>query len=213
MRLKVSRKYLLIIIALLVITVMTVVASPFLVINRDSSSISKHKTDHLPDRPINDLPNYQDSLARVATKRTALARQYQQADTPEKKRAIIEQARETITSSIYGDIFPFWYGTAWDFNGTTETPRQGKIACGYFVSTVLRDAGWRVERTRMAQQASENIILSLTTDAYIKRFRQVAISNFISAVKEWGAGLYIVGLDIHVGFIINTGDEIYFIHS
>ena len=123
------------------------------------------------------------------------------------------QAREVITRSIYTEIFPSWYGTTWDFNGTTETPGQGKIACGYFVSTVLRDAGWRVQRVRLAQQASENIILSLTTDAYIKRFRRVEIGKFVNAVSDWGPGLYIVGLDIHVGFLVNTGDEVYFIHS
>jgi hypothetical protein len=88
-------------------------------------------------------------------------------------------------------------------------PRQGKIACGYFVSTILRDAGWKVQRSRLAQQASENIILSLTTDAYVKRFRRVAIGDFVNAVKKWGTGIYLVGLDIHTGFIINTGDEVY----
>ena len=92
-------------------------------------------------------------------------------------------------------------------------PQQGKIACGYFVSTVLRDAGWRVQRARLAQQASENIILSLTTDPYVKRFRRVAISDFVTAVKQWGVGIYVVGLDIHTGFIVNTGSEVYFIHS
>src|SRR6185503_11864345 len=84
---------------------------------------------------------------------------------------------------------------------------------GYFVSTVLRDAGWRVERVRLAQQASENIILSLTSAPHIKRFRRVAISDFIKAVEEWGPGVYVVGLDIHVGFIVNTGSGVYFIHS
>jgi hypothetical protein len=92
-------------------------------------------------------------------------------------------------------------------------PQQGKIACGYFVSTVLRDAGWKVQRVRLAQQASENIILSLTTDPYVRRFRRVAISDFVTAVENWGAGIYVVGLDIHTGFIVNTGSEVYFIHS
>jgi len=70
-----------------------------------------------------------------------------------------------------------------------------------------------VERARLAQQASENIILSLTTDPYVKRFRRVAINDFVTTVKEWGPGVYVVGLDIHTGFIINTGSEVYFVHS
>ena len=109
----------------------------------------------------------------------------------------------------------YWHGEriSWDFNGTTEVPQQGKIACGYFVTTVLRDAGWKVQRARLAQQTSENIILSLTTDAYVKRFRRVTIDDFVNTVKKWGPGIYVVGLDIHIGFIVNTGDEVYFIHS
>ncbi|MEP6820633.1 MAG: hypothetical protein ABJA18_13945 [bacterium] len=139
-------------------------------------------------------------------------RYYQATSEPEKAR-IMAQAREAVISSIYTEIFPSWYGTTWDFNGTTEVPRQGKIACGYFVSTVLRDAGWRVQRSRLAQQASENIVLSLTGEPYIKRFRRVAIGDFVTAVKEWGPGIYVVGLDIHTGFIVNNGDEVYFVHS
>lgn len=41
----------------------------------------------------------------------------------------------------------------------------------------------------------------------------MAISKFVDDVKQSGASIYVVGLDIHVGFIVNTGDEVYFIHS
>jgi len=53
----------------------------------------------------------------------------------------------------------------------------------------------------------------LTTEPLVKRFRRIAINDFVNAVKEWGPGMYIVGLDVHVGFVVNTGDEVYFIHS
>ena len=65
----------------------------------------------------------------------------------------------------------------------------------------------------MAQQASENIVLSLTTEANIKRFRNVNITDFVQAVQNWGPGLYVVGLDIHTGFILNVEGDVYFIHS
>ena len=39
------------------------------------------------------------------------------------------------------------------------------------------------------------------------------IADFVNAVKEWGPGIYIVGLDVHVGFIVNTGSDVYFVHS
>jgi len=167
----------------------------------------------LPAPRPNEARNYKALLAKLEAERQALALSYRQATSANAQAEVIAQARTVITRSIYTEIFPSWYGTAWDFYGTTEVPQQGKIACGYFVSAVLRDAGWRVQRVRLAQQASENIILSLTTDPYVKRFRRVALGDFVTAVKNWGAGIYVVGLDIHTGFIVNTGDEVYFIHS
>lgn len=166
----------------------------------------------VPDPSPNDAQDYKDLVAKLEAERVALASRYNAASSAERAE-VLAQARTVVTRSIYAEIFPSWYGTAWDFYGTTEVPQQGQIACGYFVSTVLRDAGWKVQRSRLAQQASENIILSLTTDPYIKRFRKVALSDFVSAVKNWGAGIYVVGLDIHTGFIVNTGGEVYFIHS
>ena len=166
-----------------------------------------------PDSSRTDSQNYKGLVTRLEAERVALASRYRQTASPTQKAEVIAQARTLISRSIYTEILPSWYGTAWDFNGTTEVPQEGKIACGYFVTTVLRDAGWRVQRARLAQQASENIILSLTTDRYVKRFRRVEINDFVDAVKQWGPGIYVVGLDIHTGFIVNTGDEVYFIHS
>jgi len=166
-----------------------------------------------PDPTPNDARSYQNVVAKLEAERVTLGLRYRQAASSTQQADVLAQARALVLASIYKEIFPSWYGTSWDFNGTTEAPQQGKIACGYFVSTVLRDAGWRVQRVRLAQQASENIILSLTTDPYVKRFRRVPVSDFVNAVKKWGTGLYVVGLDIHTGFIVNTGVEVYFIHS
>jgi hypothetical protein len=156
---------------------------------------------------------YTDVRSKIDAARTELSSRYQHTEDFDQKLNVINDAREYLTQTVYNEIFPHWYGTGWDFNGTTETPRQGKIACGYFVSTVLRDAGLKVQRARMAQQASENIVLSLTSDAHIKRFRNVNITDFVKAVQNWGPGLYVVGLDIHTGFILNVDGDVYFIHS
>jgi hypothetical protein len=156
---------------------------------------------------------YNDVRSKIDAVRTELSSRYQNTENFNQKLNVINDAREYLTQSVYHEIFPYWYGTQWDFNGTTEVPGKGKIACGYFVSTVLRDAGLKVQRALMAQQASENIVLSLTTDAHIKRFRDVNITDFVQAVQNWGPGLYVVGLDIHTGFILNVEGDIYFIHS
>lgn len=172
-----------------------------------------YRVDGSPGSITDDPQHYDRLLTKIESERVDLAQRYQQATSAAEQAPIVAQARDLLIRSIYNGIFPSWYGTRWDFNGTTEVPRQGKIACGYFVSTVLRDAGWRVQRTRLAQQASENIILSLTTEPHIKRFRRIPIADFVKTVKDWGPGIYVVGLDIHIGFIVNDGDEVYFVHS
>jgi hypothetical protein len=123
-------------------------------------------------------------------------------------------AKEKIfTAAVTETIVPAWIGTAWDFNGTTETPQQGKIACGYFVTTVLRDAGLPIARVKLAQCASEQMITSLIQSKYVTHFSNSTIENFIQSIKKQGYGLYIVGLDNHTGFIYNDEKDIYFIHS
>lgn len=123
------------------------------------------------------------------------------------------QKEEIFTKAITQTIIPGWIGTAWDFNGISQTPQKGSIACGYFVTTVLRDAGLNVARVKLAQCASEEMIMSLIQPKYIQRFSNVATDNFILSVQLQGYGLYIIGLDNHTGFIYNDGKEIYFIHS
>lgn len=127
---------------------------------------------------------------------------------------ISKPKKETIfIKAVAETIIPGWIGTAWDFNGTSEKPQKGSIACGYFVTTVLRDAGLNLARVKLAQCASEQMITSLVQSKYIHRFSNVKMEDFIKSVKKQGYGLYIVGLDNHTGFIYNDGNEIYFIHS
>ena len=126
----------------------------------------------------------------------------------------INAKQKIFTDAVVKTIVPAWIGTPWDFNGITETPGQGKIACGYFVTTVLRDAGiTNIARIKLAQAASQNIIKAMTTSSHIKMCCNKPLTDFITLVKVNGYGLYVVGLDNHTGFIYNDGKEVYFIHS
>lgn len=126
---------------------------------------------------------------------------------------VVEKAGLSFTTFVKDSIFPFWYGTDWDFHGTTEIPGNGSIACGYFVTTVLRDAGVKLDRSRLAQCASEEMIKALVPAKSIKRFSNVSIGEFEKAVKKWGDGIYLVGLDNHTGFIVCSGGNVEFVHS
>lgn len=121
-------------------------------------------------------------------------------------------AQSTLDSSLLA-LFPFWYGTRYDFNGTTETPGRGRIACGYFVTTVLRDAGFRIPRTRLAIAASETMIKAVVSEKHIRRFSKASLEDFLDAVREQGEGVYLLGLDTHTGFLVNHRNHLDFIHA
>lgn len=124
-----------------------------------------------------------------------------------------ERKAELLRKAVSEDLFPYWSGTRWGFNGTTEIPGEGKIACGYFVTTVLRDAGCKVDRSRMAQLASEEFIREVVAEKNIKRYSAVPLSDFLTEIRKNKNQLYIVGLDSHVGFLSCENGECWFIHS
>jgi hypothetical protein len=88
------------------------------------------------------------------------------------------------------------------------------IACGYYVATVLMDAGFRVDRYQLAKQPSENILRSFLAK---ERCTLSVGKNYESFVAEIGAaepGIYLVGLDTHVAFIVTGADGGFrFIHA
>lgn len=110
------------------------------------------------------------------------------------KDSVIDTARKFLLNTIGNDVFPYWYGTPWDFNGHTKIPQQGAIACGYFVTTVLLDAGFNIPRIKWAQLASEVFIKKLASNN-LQRFSNKPISEIEEYLRNIEPGLYVVGLD------------------
>jgi hypothetical protein len=125
----------------------------------------------------------------------------------------LKEAELSFVSTITDSLFPYWYGTAWDFNGITQQPQKGAIACGYFVSTILRDAGVKIDRVKMGQCESQKVIHNYATKKDTKVFYDVVLDTALNFVRTKGKGLYIIGLDAHVGFLWYNGDGIWFVHS
>ena len=123
-------------------------------------------------------------------------------------------AEKQSLASRLADIHEEWMGTAWAFSGTSQTPRKGAIACGYFVTTTLKQAGVKLDRVRLAQAASETMILALTDQKSIRRYRNVSLDSFLNGIRSQGQGYYIVGLDYHTGFLkVESNGSITFVHS
>lgn len=151
-------------------------------------------------------------VASIETKRLKFSERWNTSSADQQASLLVE-ARSFLEKTITEDLFPCWMGTTWDFNGVSQKPGESAIACGYFVSTILRDAGYKVERAKLGQQASQVIIKTMTTDDQIKITSNSSMENMVQVFKNRGDGVYIVGLDSHTGFVTVKGDTMTFVHS
>ena len=157
--------------------------------------------------------DYQSTLLEIGRTRVELAERYSRSIDEEAREAVIREARDRVFRVLTERILPAWLGTAWSFNGVSRIPGEGSIACGSFVVFTLQDAGFRMP-WKMLRQPSENIIKNLVDPQRIKRFANSApASKVVRQIQEAGKGIFIVGLEYHVGFLVNRGRETTFLHS
>lgn len=126
---------------------------------------------------------------------------------------VLQEASGTFVNLIAESYYPIWAGTQWDFYGTTQTPQIGQIACGYFVTTVLRDMGVKIDRVAMAETYSEKMIKTLVQPQFIKKFVPFDLKKFEAELKKSEDAVYLAGLDNHTGFVLVKNHEVFFIHS
>lgn len=120
-----------------------------------------------------------------------------------------------FTNQLVDKIIPHWYGTPWSFNGHTAIPNHGEIACGYFISTTLRDMGINLNRYTLAQKSPIDEAKMISCGTVINKIVQdtpeKAFEEIDSLTKE---GLYFIGFDQgHVGYLLKREGELFLIHS
>ena len=120
--------------------------------------------------------------------------------------------QEHLDRLIVETILPYWYKTPWDFDGYSNVPKKGVIACGYFVSTPLKHIGFNWNRYRLAQQDATTIIRKISGEE-TKFYWNKSPKEFLNLIKELNDGLYIIGFDSHVGFLHKHQSGIDIIHS
>ena len=126
----------------------------------------------------------------------------------------IDSASTHLYSKLINEIVPHWYGTEWDFNGYTNTPNDGLIACGYFVSTTLKHLGFNLNRYKMAQAAGLNEAKLLQSKSELKIYSGLTFKELETKVNSvYTDGIYFVGLDNHVGYVLIKDKTLYFLHS
>jgi hypothetical protein len=152
------------------------------------------------------LTSYSQNKIAVISARENFKKQIQKTS---ERDSVYKAAGAYLHAILKDEMIPAWYGTVWDFFGTSETPGKGKIACGYFVSTTLRDAGFQLNRYKMAQLHSFDEVSSLSGNS----FNTTTLDSLHCYLKREGEGLYILGLDNHVGYISFERGTAWFIHS
>ena len=193
------------------IVVLTLTAGAFYFIKYPNLFPTNEKNEQAP-APTPDPETYAVTVTEIQYHREKLALQYQNAGTQQERQQVIQSAKALLELTM-PSLMRCWLGTPWDFNGTASEPGGGQIACGYFVSTIMRDAGFKVERIRLAQQASQNILLTFLPRSKLQINTGIDYSEYVEIVKAKPYGIYIIGLDRHVGFLVHNADGLRFIHS
>lgn len=130
-----------------------------------------------------------------------------------RKKALVNTQKMLPVALTRAAMAP-WLGTQWDFYGASDHPGQGEIACGYFVAATLHAIGFNIRVSQktpgkrhyyLAGLPSEQIIKSLVSPESIRRFSNRPLVELENAVKAMGPGVYILGLDQHVGYLIYDG--------
>ncbi|MFD0797625.1 hypothetical protein ACFQZJ_09145 [Maribacter chungangensis] len=126
-----------------------------------------------------------------------------------------DNVRRVFTNQLVDQIIPYWYGTPWSFGGHTTTPNQGKIACGYFISTTLRDMGMNINRYTLAQKSPIDEAKMISCGTKISKIvadtAEKAYDEIDRLTKE---GLYFIGFDEgHVGYLLKRNGKLLLIHS
>ncbi len=152
---------------------------------------------------------YQEARKRLFTQRLKL-----EASSKKSASHARADARKAILDYLDQSAFPAWSGTPWAFYGTTTTPGQGTVACGYFVSTVLDQAGFKIERVVLAQLASAYLVRSLARGSRVERIAPKGNAEALAQIrKRFGDGLLVIGFDYHVGFLRLDGGRAQFCHA
>lgn len=166
----------------------------------------------LVSKPKPDPEKYAILTADLERWRKDLTKRYNKAKTPHERESIETEARVLLEKCL-PPMMHCWLGTRWDFNGTAAGPGKGKIACGYFVATVLKDAGFQVNRYQLAQQPSGNILRSFLPKDSCELTVGENYQKFATSVAKSNPGVYVIGLDSHVAFIVVRDGAFRLIHS
>jgi len=166
-----------------------------------------------------DAVAYERDLEHIEAARAKLAARFRAAGDETERDQVRAEARAFVVAAILDTVFPAWMGTPWGLgkNSTSTRPHQPgmTVGCSYFVTSALLNAGLRLDnRYRFARAPALHIQRSLAPRrSDLHRFLSIPADELRRGVASLGDGLYLIGLNIHVGFVVVRGDSVRFVHA
>ncbi|MFS4446485.1 hypothetical protein [Maribacter sp. 2307UL18-2] len=127
----------------------------------------------------------------------------------------IDSVKTVFAEQLTDKLIPYWYGTPWSFEGHTAIPKKGRIACGYFISTTLRDMGLKLNRYKLAQKSPIDEAKVISCGAPITSITQSDSKEaFLELNRLTTDGIYFIGFDkSHVGYLLKKRGKLFLVHS
>ena len=173
----------------------------------DSAKLTKYDINSLPKG------NYNQLKFSIKIKQQELQNRYNKANNSTKKE-IEKEAQKYIYETLLNKIIPHWYGMSWDMAGYSIIPQDGYVGCSYFISNTLLHTGFKLNRYRIAQAYSKAIARSMQASGDLVVLEGKSRQELIQFMKKnYSEGLFIIGLDSHVGYLLYRKDEVFIIHS
>jgi hypothetical protein len=158
-------------------------------------------------------------LSEIRSQQAEFRMKWKQAGAEEDRERIRERARKFVVKAITRRIFPPWMGTPWhmgeDDDATLPHQKGKRISCSMFVTAVLQNAGLQLDnRKRWADSRALYIQRSLAPDpGDLHRFFSIPPRELAQKLRKLEDGLYLIGLNCHVGFIVIQNKKVRFVHS
>ncbi|MCO4769716.1 MAG: hypothetical protein KDA24_06755 [Deltaproteobacteria bacterium] len=123
-----------------------------------------------------------------------------------------DEARKALDLAIGDELAPAWVGTKWTFSGRATRPYGGTVACGHYIGAVLRGAGLQVS-SEVGALASARIVRTFAGKSRTRWRTDQGVQRVVEEVRREGTGLYLLGLDTHVGMLRVRGRAVDLCHS
>ena len=167
--------------------------------------------------------SFDEKTARIERVRADFQARWKKADR-EERRSIRLEAREFAVDAIANDIVPAWLGTTWTMavirDGLKPNARRpgqegAGISCSWFVVRVLENAGLRfANNNAFAGTIAVHFQRALAPKKKdLHRYWNVTPAQLKERFVTLGDGLYVIGLNCHIGFVHVDGGRVRFLHS